>query len=399
MIKRHMEKSLVTAAREYPVVILIGPRQSGKTTLVRTTFTKHRYTSLENPDTREFASEDPRGFLDQFTGSVILDEIQRVPDLFSYIQGIVDETDKAGQFILTGSQNFLLMEKVTQSLAGRCAVLHLLPFTRSELAGRATMDVSTIGKKIPRRKVDENANLFDHLFIGGYPRIYDKQLEPHRWLANYYHTYVERDVRQVLNVGDTEAFGRFIRLCAGRCGQLLNMASLAADCGMSAVTVKRWLSMLEASYLVVLLRPHHKNFRKRLVKAPKLYFLDSGLLCYLLRIRSSEDLRIHALRGAVFESWVVSELLKTYYNDGVEPDIHFWRDSTGYEIDIIMDRGIELVPVEIKSGQTISSDSFKGLDYWRSLPGQEKSPSTLVYGGNASYARNKTTVISWQHWG
>lgn len=212
MIKRHMEKSLIKAASEYPVVILIGPRQSGKTTLVRTAFDKHDYISLEDPDNREFASEDPRGFLGQFAGSVILDEIQRVPDLFSYIQGTVDEADKAGQFILTGSQNFLLMEKVSQSLAGRCAVLHLLPFTRSELAGQTKMDISAVGRKIPRRKTDENANLFDHLFTGGYPRIHDKKLEPHRWLANYYRTYVERNVRQVLNVGDTEAFGRFIRL-------------------------------------------------------------------------------------------------------------------------------------------------------------------------------------------
>ncbi len=399
MIKRHMEKSLLKAAGEYPVVILVGPRQSGKTTLVRTTFSKHGYVSLEDPDNREFASEDPRGFLNQFTGPVILDEIQRVPELFSYIQGIVDETDKAGQFILTDSQNFLLMEKVTQSLAGRCAILHLLPFARSELAGRAMMDISMVGKKIPGRKVEENADLFDHLFTGGYPRIYDKQLEPHRWLTNYYHTYVERDVRQVLNVGDTETFGRFIRLCAGRSGQLLNMSSLAADCGISTMTVKRWLSILEASYIVLLLRSHQKSFRKRLVKAPKLYFLDSGLLCYLLRIRNSGDLSIHALRGAVFESWVISELLKAFYNGGLEPDIYFWRDSTGREIDVIIDLGKELLPIEIKSGQTVVGDFFKGLDYWRSLPGQENCSSTLVYGGNASYARRNTKVISWQHWG
>ena len=399
MIKRHIEKNLIKAAGEYPVVILIGPRQSGKTTLVRTTFNRHRYTSLEDPDNREFASEDPRGFLGQFTGSVILDEIQRVPTLFSYIQSIVDEKDQAGQFILTGSQNFLLMEKVSQSLAGRCAILHLLPFTRSELAGQPIMDITTVARRIPRRKVDEDDNLFDHLFAGGYPRIHDKQLEPHRWLANYYHTYIERDVRQVLNIGDIEAFGRFIRLCAGRCGQLLNMSSLAADCGISTMTVKRWLSILEASYLILLLRPHHKSFRKRMVKTSKLYFLDSGLLCYLLRIRRSEDLSIHALRGAVFESWVISELLKDYYNSSREPDIYFWRDSTGHEIDVIIDLGTELLPIEIKSGQTISSDFFKGLDYWRSLPKQRNCPAALVYGGNASYARRKTMVISWQHWG
>jgi len=399
MIKRHMEKGLLKAASEYPVVILIGPRQSGKTTLVRAAFAKHDYISLEDPDHREFASEDPRGFLGQFAGSVVLDEIQRVPQLFSYLQGIVDEADKAGQFILTGSQNFLLMEKVSQSLAGRCAVLHLLPFTRSELAGQIMMDISTVGRKIPMWKADEKADLFDHLFIGGYPRIHDKKLAPQRWLANYYRTYIERDVRQILNVGDTEAFSRFIRLCAGRCGQLLNMSSLAADCGVSSMTVKRWLSMLEASYLVFLLRPHHKSFRKRLVKAPKLYFLDSGLLCYLLRIRSSEDLRIHGLRGAVFESWVVSELLKNYYNSGLEPDIYFWRDSAGHEIDVVIDLGAELVPIEIKSGQTITTDFFKGLDYWRSLPGQGGCPVTLVHGGNASYTRRNTIVISWQHWG
>jgi len=237
------------------------------------------------------------------------------------------------------------------------------------------------------------------LHTGFYPRIYDKSLEPQKWLANYYRTYLERDVREVLNVGDLETFGRFVRLCAGRCGQLLSLSSLASDAGISHTTARRWLSILETSFLVYLLRPHHRNFNKRLVKSPKLYFLDTGLLCYLLRIRDAEDLAMHASRGAIFEAWALSELLKIYHNQDLEPDVYFWRDSAGHEVDLLMDRGNSLVPVEIKSGQTVADDAFKGLDYWRTLLEQDDCPGALVYGGASSYVRKGFTVRGWQDWG
>lgn len=395
MIRRSLESTLREAARQYPVVTCTGPRQSGKTTLVRQTFGRHDYTSLEDPDQRAFALEDPRGFLSQFSGSVILDEVQRVPDLFSYIQTSVDENDTAGRFILSGSQNFLLLKSISQSLAGRSAVLHLLPFALSELEGRRPIKVSSIGRKLPRNDSGDTPDVMQTLFQGFYPRIHDKGLDAQQWLGNYYQTYVERDVREIVNVGDIEAFGRFVRLCAGRNGQLLNLTSLANDCGITHTTAKRWLSILEASFLVFLLRPHHRNFSKRLIKTPKLYFLDCGLLCYLLRIRSPEDLRIHSSRGSIFEGFVVSELLKNYFNAGLEPDLYFWRDSAGHEIDLLIEQGEDLTAVEVKSGQTVTSDYFTGIRFWRTLVNDERAPSALVYAGDRSFRRQGVTVYRW----
>jgi len=400
MIARHLETVLVKAAGNYPVVSLTGPRQSGKTTLVRAAFPEYEYVSLEDIEQRSFATEDPRGFLGRFQGKVILDEVQRAADLFSYIQTIVDERQEPGQFILTGSQNFLLLHKISQTLAGRCSILHLLPFSRSELIGRAMMDTAQVGTVIPKpARKETQEDLFQTLPAGGYPRIHDQNLDPQDWLRNYYQAYVERDVREVLNVGDIETFGRFIRLCAGRCGQLVNMASLANDCGISHTTVSRWISTLEASFLVFLLRPHHRNFNKRLVKSPKLYFIDTGLLCYLLRIRDSDDLRMHASRGAIFESWVISEVLKNFQHRGLDPDIYFWRDSFGHEIDLIIERGEKLTPVEIKSSETFSTGFLDGLKYWLGLSGQDGAPAALVYGGDRSYRRDDVAVLSWRHWG
>jgi len=395
MLKRTLEKKLRESAEQYPVVTLTGPRQSGKTTLVKMAFPDYDYLSLEEPDQRAFALEDPRGFLYQFPEKVIVDEIQRAPDLFSYIQTIVDANDITGQYILTGSQNFLLLQKVSQSLAGRCAVLHLLPFSLSELRQRLPLPIDFIGRQLPGKNRFLKTELSEVLFKGFYPRIHDKSLNPVDWLGYYYQTYIERDVRDVLNVGDLETFSRFVRLCAGRNGQLLNLSSLANDCGITHTTSKRWIWILETSFIVFLLRPHFKNFSKRLIKSPKLYFLDTGLLSYLLRIRSREDLRINALYGSIFESYVIGELLKNYMNRGEEHSIYFWRDSTGNEIDVLIDEGDKLTPVEIKAGQTVTSDFFKGIRFWKKLLNDVEQRAALVYGGDKSYIRSDTYVYPW----
>ena len=395
MIRRTLQPTLAQVARQYPVVTLTGPRQSGKTVLVRATFPDHQYVSLEDPDLRSFAMEDPRGFLGHLSGPSILDEVQRAPELFSYLQTTVDEDDTPGRFILSGSQNFLLLKSISQSLAGRCAVLHLLALSMSELQGGEPLPLAKIGSGLPGKLRTSPDDVMESLFKGFYPRIHAKDLEAGRWLGNYYQTYVERDVRDLVNVGDLEAFGRFIRLCAGRNGQLLNLSSLANDCGISHTTARRWLSILETSFLVRLLRPHHRNFSKRLIKSPKLYFLDSGLLCYLLRIRSPEDLELHASRGAIFETFVLSELFKNYLHRGEEPDLYFWRDSTGHEIDVLIERGSELVPIEIKSGQTVSGDYFKGLAFWRRLVDDPEAPAALIYAGDRSFRRHGVTVYPW----
>ncbi|HWN45049.1 MAG TPA: ATP-binding protein [Thermoanaerobaculia bacterium] len=395
MIPRTLESTLKDVARQYPVVTLTGPRQSGKTTLVRETFPRHAYASLEEPDVREFALADPRGFLGQFAENVILDEVQRAPDLFSYIQSIVDRDDVPGRYILSGSQNFLLLRSIGQSLAGRSAILHLLPLSLAELEGRQPFPLEALGKEIPSQSRESSPDYLDTLFRGFYPRIHDKGLDPSTWHSGYYQTYIERDVREVLNVGDLEAFGRFVRLCAGRNGQLLNLSSLANDCGITHTTARRWISILEASFLVLLLRPYHANFGKRLIKSPKLYFIDTGLLCYLLRIQSPEDLRLHGSRGSIFESFVVADLLKNFLNRGREADLYFWRDSTGHEIDVVIDRGRERVAVEIKSAQTVAEDFFAGIDFWRKLVGDPEAPSALIYGGGRSFRRSGVAVQSW----
>jgi predicted AAA+ superfamily ATPase len=395
MIPRALEPILRKLALQYPVVTLTGPRQSGKTTLVQAVFPNHQYASLEEPDVREYALEDPRGFLGQFAAGVILDEVQRVPALFSYIQSIVDREDRPGRFILSGSQNFLLLRSISQSLAGRSAILHLLPLSLRELTGRNPLPLEALGRELPGSRPENPPDLMETLFRGFYPRIHDKGLDPATWYSGYYQTYVERDVREIVNVGDLEAFGRFVRLCAGRNGQLLNLSSLANDCGITHTTAGRWISILEASFLVHLLRPYHANFGKRLIKSPKLYFLDTGLLCYLLRIQSPEDLRLHASRGPIFEGFVISELIKSFLHQGKEPDLYFWRDSTGHEIDAVIDRGSGRVAVEIKSGETVAADFFAGIDFWRTLVGAPEAPAALVTGGDRGYRRRGVQVYSW----
>uniref|UniRef100_A0A832EBC0 ATP-binding protein n=1 Tax=Desulfacinum infernum TaxID=35837 RepID=A0A832EBC0_9BACT len=396
MIPRHLTSKLLQAARLFPVVSLTGPRQSGKTTLVRDVFKDYHYASLEMPDLRRFALEDPRGFLAQFDGPVILDEVQRVPDLFSYIQGLVDEhPDRTGRFILTGSHNFLLLQSISQSLAGRCAVLHLLPFSWAEISRRNSMPLEGLGKSLPGPCPRPEKGLFDVLFTGFYPAIHARDLPPQEWLAAYYQTYVERDVRTIVNVGDVEAFGRFVRLCAGRCGQVLSLSSLANDCGISHTTARRWLSVLEASFIITLLRPYHKNFGKRLIKSPKLYFLDTGLLCFVLQIRTPEELWHRSERGAVFESFVVSELLKNFVHRGERPALSFWRDAAGREVDVVVERGDDVTAVEAKSAMTVVSDLLRPLQSWRNLTGMPDAPCALIYGGDDAFRRSGVVVYPW----
>ena len=378
-ISRRAESRLKHFASGYPVLVITGPRQSGKSTLVRHAFPEYRYVSLEDLDQREFAEMDPRGFLNQFSRGAILDEAQRCPALFSYIQTRVDERQQPGEFILTGSQQFGLLSGITQSLAGRAALLTLLPMTYDEL----------------QRAEKVGQNLDKILFDGAYPPIFDRGLEPHPWHGNYVRTYLERDVRQLIKVQDLGTFQRFLKLCAGRTGQLLNLSSLANDCGITHNTAKAWISVLEASYIVHLLPPHHQNFNKRLVKTPKLYFLDTGLATWLLGIQNHEQLSTHVQRGALFETWVISELLKARYNAGETSNLYFWRDRSGHEVDLLIDHGTHLSPLEIKSGQTINKDYFKGLEFWRKLAGETAGQAWLVYGGDNRQIRSAVTVLPW----
>lgn len=385
---------MAQAAAELPVIHVTGPRQSGKTTLVRATFADHAYVSLEEPDNREFAATDPRGFLARYGSGAVLDEVQRVPELLSYLQADVDRDDTPGRFVLTGSQELALRGHVVQSLAGRVAVFHLLPFSVAELERREPADPSALADPtpLPERPM---ASPEEAMFKGFYPRIHDRGLDSTRWLSSYQATYVERDARQLLAIGDIDDFQRFVTLGAARSGQLLSLNSLASDCGISQPTAKRWLSVLLASSLVTLLRPHHANFSKRLIKSPKLYFLDTGLLCYLLRVVDAKALLAHPMRGAVFETLVVSELMKAFLNRAQEPPLYFWRDRTGHEIDLIIDRGSDLLPVEAKAGRTVASDALSGLSYWQRLAGEASARGALVYAGDEGYLRDETAIVPW----
>ena len=380
MIPRTAADTIHGLASSFPVVSITGPRQSGKTTLTQAIFSDRPYVSLEDPDIREFATEDPRGFLAQFPDGAVLDEAQRCPELFSYLQGVVDRDGRPGLFILTGSQQFGLLSGITQSLAGRVALLSLLPFSLREL---------------------ENAHLapdaLDRLLLQGmYPPIYDRQVEPRIWYANYVQTYLERDVRQLINVRDLALFQRFLRLCAGRSGQLINLTALGNDSGVSHNTAREWLSVLEASYILLRLPPHHRNFNKRLVKTPKLYFIDPGLAAYLLGIETPQQLLTHPARGALFEGWVVSELLKYRYNLAQPSNLYFWRDRTGNEVDIVIEQGETLVPVEVKAGQTVNPGFFKGLARWQRIAQQAAGTPWVVYAGEHSQTRQGVRVIPWR---
>lgn len=388
VIPRVLTGRLKEAAEQYPVVTVTGPRQSGKTTLCRAVFGGKPYANLERPDVRDFALRDPRGFLAQFPDGAVLDEVQRAPDLLSYIQVLVDEGGGNGQFILTGSQHFGLLDSISQSLAGRTAILHLLPLGWEELCAHGTA----------------GTNLFEVLLTGGYPRIHDEHLAPTTWLANYTATYVERDVRQVLAVGDLTAFQTFVRIAASRAGQLLNLSSLGADGGVSQPTARAWLSVLETGFLAFRLPPLHRNLGKRLIKSPKLYFYDSGLLCYLLGIRTAEELRLHPLRGNIFESWVVSEIVKSRVHRGLGPDAYFFRDARGNEVDLVLASGLRHVAVEIKSGQTFVSEFLDALRSFAVLlePSLKKAApveKVIVYGGTEEQRREGATILPWSRIG
>jgi predicted AAA+ superfamily ATPase len=381
LIDRTIEPVLRTLAGQYPVVTITGPRQSGKTTLCRKVFPAKPYANLEAPDVRQFALDDPRGFLAQYPQGAVLDEIQRAPDLVSYLQPLVDEDRREGLFVLTGSQQFEVSHTINQSLAGRTALVKLLPFSIAE-----------IQTYLPLPPIDRL------LYHGFYPRLWDKNLDPTQALGDYYQTYIERDLRQLVAIKDLNLFQRFIRLCAGRIGQLLNVSSLANDTGISHTTAANWLSLLEASYVVFQLQPYFRNISKRLVKSPKLYFYDVGLATFLLGIENEKQLSRDPLRGNLFENMVIAETLKYRFNQGKRSNLFFYRDSKGHEVDLLLAEGPDLFPIEIKAGMTVTRDYFKGLAYFaRVFPDNIPRGSGLVYGGENAQKRSDVTVVPFFH--
>lgn len=379
MIERVLKTKLLELSKKYPIVTLTGPRQSGKSTLLQNSFPDYKYVSLEDPDVRLFATDDPRGFLATYPDKTIIDEAQRVPALFSYIQTHTDKEGREGMYLLAGSHNFLLMESVNQSLAGRTAILKLLPFSHAEMIDGGILPDS----------VDEE------IFKGGYPRLYDKNITPSEFYPFYIQTYVERDVRLMKNIGDLSKFVRFIKLCAGRIGQLLNLSSLANECGVAVSTISTWISVLEASYICYLLKPDYNNYAKRLVKTPKLYFYDTGLACSLLDIRTASQVSTHFLRGGLFENLVINEFIKTAYGDGQEPDLTFWRDSTGNEVDLLRYVDGKQYAYEIKSGATFSPDFFKGISKWAKLSGVSSEQCFAIYNGEKDMKTSSGDVLKW----
>lgn len=373
---RHATEKIKKLASQFKILAVTGPRQSGKTTLVKEIFKDKPYVSLENPDTRRFATEDPRAFLQQYNKGAVLDEVQRTPEIFSYLQEITDNSKSPGQFVLTGSNNFLLQQNISQSLAGRVAYLQLLPFSISELYDEEG--------KMP----DEN----NILFTGLYPPVYDQHIPPQDWYPNYIRTYVERDVRQIKNVTDLIVFERFMRLLAGRTGQELNLSSLAVETGVDTKTIQSWIGILESSFIINLLKPHYRNFNKTIVKRPKVYFNDTGLVCSLLGITAETQLQSHPLKGSLYESLVVTEMVKKRTNKGEPVNLYYWRDKTGHEIDLIVDKGDVLIPIEIKSGKTINNEYFKNLLYWKGLSGMNRG--VVIYSGTGHQRRSNGLEVA-----
>ena len=381
LIHRTIEKVLKDSYGQYPVITITGPRQSGKTTLCRKVFPKKPYANLESPDVRQFAIDDPQGFLAQYPDGAILDEIQRAPELVSYIQPLVDEDQWTGHFILTCSQQFEVSNTINQSLAGRTALIRLLPFSMEELQSVVALpDVNSL------------------IHHGFYPRIWDKHLNPSQALGDYFETYIERDLRQLITIKDLNIFERFIKLCAGRVGQLLNMSSLANDAGVSHTTAGSWISILEASYIIFLLQPYHRNISKRLIKSPKLYFYDVGLAAFLLGIENALHVSRDPLRGHLFENLVIGEALKYRWNQGKRSNLYFYRDNKGNEVDLLFTNGNEIFPVEIKAGMTITREYFKGLNHFATVfPDYIPKGSGLVYAGDKKQQRTGVSVVPISH--
>lgn len=378
MVSRKLTEAITAAAASFPVVTITGPRQSGKTTLVRTAFPDFHYVNLESADQRALVEQDPRRLLsDHIDGGLIVDETQRAPDLFSYVQTTVDEHGGLGRVILSGSQHFLLLEQITQSLAGRAAVLHLHPFTVAELP-------AVLG-----------GSADEALFAGMYPPLHDRKLDPTLFYPTYIQTYIERDVRTVRNVGNLSTFSRFLRLCAGRVGSLLNLSALANEVGVDHKTVRSWLSVLEASFIVFLLPAYHRNFNKRIVKQPKLYFYDTGVVCSLLGIDAATQVSTHYLRGSIFENFVVAEYRKMIEHRGRRPRMYFWRDNVGTEVDLVIERGAELSAVEIKSGATLTNDFTRSLEKFQRYSGTPPDRSHLIYGGDLEHTGGPARIWPW----
>ncbi len=380
MIYRELSKILNEVRGKFPVITLTGPRQSGKTTLVKSVFNDLPYVSLEDIDVRNNAIRDPKAFLSNFPNGAVLDEIQRTPELFSYLQGIVDDKQHI-QFVLTGSQNFQLLQGITQSLAGRTLLLKLLPFSLSEL-GKAGVYFS---------------NYEDAIFKGFYPGIYDRKINPQFFYPSYIGTYIEKDVRQIKNIENLNSFTRFLQLCAGRTGQILNMNSLAVDAGISTNTAKSWLSVLEASYIIYFLQPFYRNFNKRIVKSPKIYFYDTGLVCSLIGIENELQVKNYHSKGALFENLMINEFMKNRLNNGLTPRLYFWQNKTKQEVDLIVEQGGNLTAYEIKSSMTMNNQYFSNLKYWQNLSGVSTDKLYVIFGGDTNYKTADGNYISWKN--
>ena len=376
MYKRHLEEHIKDLIDQYKCITLVGPRQSGKTTLSKKLFPNYEYFSFESPDIQDMFDYDPRGFFQGIKGSAIFDEVQKAPKLLSYLQEILDDKSDVRKFILTGSNNLKLSHNVSQTLAGRTRILQVLPLQRSELPA-----------------IKQKITLDESIFYGSYPRIYDEDLDPTQWLGDYFQTYVEKDIRDTVNITNLSSFNNFIRLLAGRVGQVMSYNSLGGDAGITQPTVKSWVSALETTYICFTLMPHFKSFNKRITKSPKVYFYDTGLLCYLLRIKNIEQLKLHPLRGSIFENWVIAEYIKSYYNKGEESPVYYWRDQHGHEVDLVIDEGEYLDLIEIKSSSTFQKEFFKNINWLNKL--QNRDVATCIYGGSKVLKLGDKNVVPW----